>query len=140
MRQVRVEIECRNSRQPASRVEISHCGERCYLAGTGNDGRPKTPPVLHRNAEPLHESAGVCSESLLPRNQGIAVMRVFLVTLLQVSGGADIVMWPDDQARALPFQKIANGFDLVGAGHLFRCHVIETEDQQGVGVRQHLVI
>ena len=76
MRQVLVEIEGRNVREPTMQIEVAHGRQRCNLIGTLDNRWAKSPSVLHRHSEALHERSGVQAEALLARDQWIAVMGV----------------------------------------------------------------
>ena len=76
VRQVLVKIERCHVRQPTRRVEIAHDREWGKLVRALDDGRAKTKPVLHRHPETFHEAARVKAESLLARDQWIAVMGI----------------------------------------------------------------
>src|SRR5437762_10922348 len=73
VRQVLVKIEGRHVREPTMPVEIARDCQRCNLVGALDHRRPEAKTIFHGYAEALHERAGVQAETLLPRDQWIAV-------------------------------------------------------------------
>src|SRR5215208_7759146 len=71
-----VKIERRHVLQPTRRIEIAHDREWGKLVRALDDGRAKTKPVFHRHPETFHEASRVKAESLLARDQRIAVMGI----------------------------------------------------------------
>ena len=57
-------------------VEIAHGRQRRNLVGVLDDCRTKAEAILHRHPETFHERSGVQAETLLARDQGIAVMGI----------------------------------------------------------------
>src|SRR6266550_402187 len=76
VRQVLVKIEGRHVREPTMPVEIAHGCQRCNLVSTLDHRWAKSKAILHRHSETLHKRPGVQAETLLARNQGIAMMGV----------------------------------------------------------------
>ena len=58
-------------------VEIAHGCQRCNLVSTRDNRWAKPKAIFHRDAEAFHKRSGVQAETLLARDQGIAVMGVF---------------------------------------------------------------
>jgi hypothetical protein len=57
-------------------VEITHGGQRRNLVGVFGDCWTKAEAILHRHPEAFHERSGVKAETLLARDQGIAMMGI----------------------------------------------------------------
>src|SRR5437764_9169980 len=77
VRQMLVKIECRHVREPTMSVEIAHGCQRCNLVSSWENRWTKSKTIFHRDAEAFHKRSGVQAETLLARDQGIAVMGVF---------------------------------------------------------------
>ena len=83
---------------------------------------------------PLISERTYFAESLLARDERVAVVVVLHVALLQVVRGADVVVRPENDARSLASEERAQRLDLLGRGLLFGDHMVEPEDHQRVGV------
>jgi hypothetical protein len=57
-------------------VEITHGRQRRDLVGVLDDRWTKAEAILHRHPEAFHERLGVEAETLLARDQGIAMMGI----------------------------------------------------------------
>ena len=57
-------------------VEIAHGRQRRNLVGVLDDCWTKAEPILHRHPEAFHERSGVQAETLLARDQWIAMMGI----------------------------------------------------------------
>ena len=101
MRQVRVEVECWNVIEQTELVEVSERCERRDVARAFYQRRAQTPAIPNRNIECLEQRPCIRAESLLTRDQRIAVMFVFDLALLQIISKAHVVMRSEQQAGTL---------------------------------------
>ena len=88
MGQVGMKVEGGDIAQETQGVEVVIGVERHDLVGAFHHGRAESVLVHHRNIQPLHQRPGVLAEPLLPRHQGVPVMFVLHLPLLQVRGKA----------------------------------------------------
>ena len=140
VRHVHVEVEGIDAREPAGRVCVTIDEKRHRLVRPGDRRRPQAVAVLDREAEPLDDPLRITAEALLTRHQRITVMGVLHRAHLQIVRYADIVMRADNQATAFAREECRERFDLGGRGLLACDIVIETEDEQRVGVSQDALI
>src|SRR4026207_37874 len=82
MRQVWMEIECRDVFEQTELVNVPKGRKRCDLLRAFDKCRPKTPLVMDWDVESLHQRTGILPETLLARHECIAVMEVFHLALL----------------------------------------------------------
>src|SRR3954453_2863533 len=61
-------------------------------------------------------------------------------TSLEIVGDADVVVWPQHETRALAGQPVADGLDFLDRRFLFGEQMIESKDEEGIGIRQHAFI
>ena len=52
----------------------------------------------------------------------------------------DVVVRSEHETRALASQPVADGLDFIGRGFLFGEQVIESKDEQRIGVRKHAFV
>ncbi len=80
------------------------------------------------------------AEALLPRDQGIAVVRIFHLALRRIARHSDIVMRSYHQTSALSRQKFPDRFNFCRACLLLCDHVIQTKNHHRIGVAKDLVV
>src|SRR4029077_2718229 len=115
-RKVHVEVEGRDTCEPASRVQIPRNRQGRDFLRRRDERRTQTVAILDGYAEPSHQRPRVASETLLARNQSVAVVMILDVAHLQVVRDAHVVVWADDQACPFTLEELAYGLDL-----LLRC-------------------
>src|SRR5258706_6387552 len=76
VRQVLVKIEGWHVCEPTVPVEITHGSQRRDLVGALDDCWTKAEAILYRHPEAFHERSGVEAETLLARDQRIAMMGI----------------------------------------------------------------
>src|ERR1700736_5403380 len=111
MRQVRVEIERCNAGKPSADIQVPHGSQRCDLICFWRPRWAQSPSILHWDAQSLHEGTRIQAEALLPRDQRIAVVRIFHLALRWIARHSDIVMRSYQQTSALPRQKLTDRFN-----------------------------
>ena len=119
MRQMRVEVEGRDIAQEAKAVEVVEGRQRSNFVRAFHERGPKAVGVVNRNAKPLHQRARVLAKPLLARDERVAVMQIFHLTLLHVVRKADIMMGRKQETRAVPLQPFADRGDLLRRRLLF---------------------
>jgi len=71
-----MKVERRHVREPTMPVEIAHGCQRCNLVSTLDNRWAKSKAIFHGHAEAFHKRSGVQAETLLARDQWIAMMGV----------------------------------------------------------------
>ena len=136
MRQMHMEVEGGNAREPPSRVQIPDSVERNEPVRSLNRSRAEAPTIFERHAEPFNERSRVLSEALLPGNQGIPMVRVLHGAFFQIGRTADIMVRSKDETRSFTAEKLPYSLDLFRRRLLFGEHVIQPEDHESVGVAE----
>src|SRR5215212_3121761 len=129
-----VKAEVRYTVQPATRIQVTIGGQRRNARCPGDHARTQSIPVFDRHPKPRHERARVLAEALLPRNEGIAVVRVLHGASLEIGGDADVVVRPKHETRSLASQPVANRLDFLARRFLFGEQVIESKDEQRIRI------
>ena len=101
VRQMHVKDERVDVLEPAAPVEVVHRRERGRLRRAGKRRGPQPVTVFHRNSQATHQRTRVFAETLLARDQRVAVMEVLHVAHLWVVGDADVVVRTENEARPL---------------------------------------
>src|SRR5580704_7683579 len=127
LRQMRVEVEGRDILQEAKAVVVVEGRERSNFVCAFHEGRPKAVRVVYGNAKPLHQRARVLSKTLLARHERIAVVEIFHLALLHVTGEADVMMGRKQETSAVPLQPFADRGDLFRSRLLFGENMVESE-------------
>ena len=94
-------------------VEVAEGRERCDFLRPLDDRGPKSPGVVHRYPERLHQRSAVLRKALLTRHEAITVVEIFHLALVQVIGEADIVVRREQQAGAFTLKPFANSGDFL---------------------------
>ena len=76
-------------------------------------------------------------ETLLARNERVAVMQIFHLTLLKIVRKANIVMGGQKEARVFALKPAANGFDFFRRRLLLGSKVVKAEHHESVSVGQY---
>src|SRR3954465_9662136 len=113
--------------QPSARVEIPHRGQRRNLIGSPDHCGTETKTVLDGNTKPRHQRPRVPTETLLPRNQGIAMVGIFHLALLHVGGSAHVMGRPNDPACPFAREKLPNRLDFLPGSFLLGDHMVEAK-------------
>src|SRR3954454_16062277 len=98
------------------------------------------PAVFHWNAEPLHQGAAVTCEALLAWNQRVSVMRVLHLLLFHIARGANIVMWPYNEACSFACQKFLDCLDFRRLGFLLHRQMVKTKHHQNISIGENAII
>src|SRR3984957_64202 len=138
--QVRMEIEGRDVPQEAKAVEVVEGRQRSDFSRALYHRWPKAIGVVHEDAEPLHQRAGVLPKPLLARHETVAMVEIFHLALLHVVGEADIMMGREQKAGVVPLQPFAQRLDLLRRRLLLGQDMIEPEHHEGVGVGENAFI
>ena len=131
---MRVKVEGLHALEPAAGVEVAVLEQRLELSRAGHRRRAQPVLIVNRHAQSLHHRARVLAETLLARNQRVAVVRVFHGALREIARHADVVVRAEDQARALALEPLAQRFDFFAGRRLLGDQMIEPEHHQRVRV------
>src|SRR3954469_6702610 len=107
--QMRVKVERLNPFEPAPRVKVVALMQRLQLPRARDGGRAQAVLIVNGYAQALHQRPRVLAETLLPRNQRVAVVRVFHSPFLEILRHADVVVRADDQTSAFALEPLADG-------------------------------
>src|SRR6266487_33244 len=129
VRQMRMEIQRGDVLEQAQLVNVPESRDRRDVLRAFDECRTESPEVVHRHVERLHQRAGILPEALLARNECVAVVEVFHLTLLEVVGEADIMVRREQQASAFTLEPLTNGCDLVRRSLLLGKNVVEPNTQ-----------
>ena len=127
VRQMRVEVEGRDVLQEAKAVKVVEGRERSNFVRAFHERGPKAVCVMHRNAKTLHQRARVLPKPLLARHERVAVVQIFHLALLHVTGEADVMMGCQQEAGAVPLQPFADRSDLLWRRLLLGENMVEPE-------------
>ena len=134
VRQVWMEIECRDVFEQTQLVNVRKGRKRRDLVRAFDERWPETPQVMHWDVESLHQRAGVLPEALLARHEWVAMVEVFHLALLEVVGETDIVVRREQQAGAFALEPLADGRDFLWRGFLLGKEVVESKHHERVGI------
>jgi len=129
-----MEIERRDVVEESQLVHVPESRKRRDLLRAFDQRRTEPVGIVHRNVERLHQGTGILPKALLAWHERVAVMEVFHLPLLQVAGEADIVMRREQQTGAFALEPLLNGGDFLWCGFLFGKKVVQSENQEGIGV------
>ena len=73
VRQVWMKIQCWDVLEEAQLVEVPERGQRRDLLRTVDERRTQSVGIVDRHIKRLHQRAGILSEALLARHEGVAV-------------------------------------------------------------------
>src|SRR6516162_6893167 len=112
--QMGMETERRYIVEQTQLVEIAERCNRRDVLGAFYDSRAETVGIVHWHTEPLHERAGVLSETLLVGcYERVPVMPVFDLALIEVISEAYIVMRRQKQAGTFSLEPLAKCSDFL---------------------------
>src|SRR5262249_35294422 len=106
-----MEVKRGNVLEQPHLVEIAESCERRDVLSTFDERRAQTPLGNYGDIQCLHQRARVLAESLLTRNETVAVVLVFHLALREVITEAHIVVRADYQASAFTLQPFLDGRD-----------------------------
>src|SRR5213078_4743590 len=113
VRKMHVEVERRDTREPASAIQVPRDRQGRDLLRPGNERWAQAVAVLDGYAESPHQRSRVPPKALLAGHQCIAVVVILDVAHLRIVGDADLVMGTQDQARSLTLEELPEGLDLL---------------------------
>src|SRR5258706_9270210 len=113
-----MEIQRGNVLEQAQPVNVAKSGERSNVLRAFDERRTKSPAVVHRHVERLHQRAGILPEALLAWNECVAMVEVFHLALHKVVGEADIMVRGEQQACAFSLKPLTNGCNLIRRSRL----------------------
>src|SRR5436190_12888492 len=100
MRQMWMKVECGYIVKQPELVEIFERSQRRDVARAFGKCGPQTPTVPDRDLKRFQQRTRVGTESLLTRHQGITMMLVLHLPLLEVFSEANVMMRSEQQASA----------------------------------------